>query len=135
MNQKYCSIGCREKNYEKQRKDYYAENKDKIRKQQKKYREKQKIKMMKKVKEYDLPLYVCKISTNIFKFNNPIKNYNYNKDYDLWTITTFDKDTFFIYSKNIKYLIITEYDEYENKKILCKCKMGKTEIKQEECQI
>lgn len=128
VNQKYCSVFCREKHYENSRKEYYQKNKVRIRKQQKKYNERKKVELLKMMKEAPLPLYLCKLTTDMIRFTSPVKNYNYNETYDLWTITSFKGDTYFIYSKNIKNLEMVMYDEDERKMAVGECKKGQTTL-------
>ena len=125
VNQKYCSETCRKENYRKHQKEYYQQNKNKIKQQQKRYREKKKMeKMEEMMKLQQSTNLLCKLNTNTIKLYDPIKNYHYNGLYKLWTITTITKDTYFIYTKNIKKMFIKQITD-NNEKTLVKVKNGK----------
>lgn len=126
INQKYCSVECRENSYKETRKEYYNKNKEKIKQQQKKYREKRKMKKLEELfNQNTYPKFLCKMKTKTIKLNDPIKNYHYNESYDLWTITTLQGDTYFIYGENIRELKIYEITHNNQEKLVVKCKKGK----------
>ena len=126
INQKYCSEECRENNYKEHRKEYYQQNKQRIRLQQKKYKERKKMEKLEELLQYDTyPKYICKLKTKTIKLYDPIKNYHYNGSYDLWTIITLQGDTYFIYGKNIRELTIKEINSKNEESLMVKYRKGK----------
>lgn len=132
VNQKYCCEECRDNNYKATRKEYYKENREKIRQQQKQYRERKRMeKIEEMLNDTNDPKYICKLKTRTIRLYDPIKNYHYNGLYDLWTITTLHGDTYFIYGKNIRELTIKEITQKNNEILIVKYKNGKIKYMEE----